>query len=105
MIAQALRNLELDAVPVATPTGRLVGASGLLLEAAGCRLHTGQRCQIETVGGDWLDAQVVGFRDKLSFLMPFKKAVGLTTGARVLPSPGRFGLQIGRNCLGGWVTA
>jgi flagellar biosynthesis/type III secretory pathway ATPase len=58
------------------PTGRLVGASGLLLESAGCRLHTGQRCQIETVNGEWLDAQVVGFREKLSYLMPFKKATG-----------------------------
>ena len=51
MIADALRNLELGSVPMATPTGRLVGASGLLLEAAGCPLHTGQRCQIETAGG------------------------------------------------------
>ena len=33
MIADTLRNLEIDAVPLATPTGRLVGASGLLLES------------------------------------------------------------------------
>lgn len=104
MLADTLRSLEIGAVPVATPTGRLVGASGLLLESAGCRLHTGQRCQIETVGGEWLDAQVVGFRDKLSFLMPFKKAVGLTTGARVLPSPERPSLQIGPSWLGRMVN-
>ncbi|MBJ7310685.1 flagellar protein export ATPase FliI [Rugamonas sp. CCM 8940] len=104
MIADALRNLELGAVPMATPTGRLVGASGLLLEAAGCRLHTGQRCQIETVSGEWLDAQVVGFRDKLSFLMPFKKAIGLTTGARVLPSQDKVSLQIGPTWLGRMVN-
>src|SRR4051812_7436862 len=89
---------------MATPTGRLVGASGLLLESAGCPLHTGQRCQIETVGGDWLDAQVVGFRDKLSFLMPFKKAAGMTTGARVLPSPDKASLQIGPSWLGRMVN-
>ena len=104
MIADALRNLELGAVPMATPTGRLVGASGLLLEAVGCPLHTGQRCQIETVGGEWLDAQVVGFRDKLSFLMPFKKAIGLTTGARVLPQPEKVSLQIGNGWLGRMVN-
>lgn len=104
MIADALRNLELGSVPMATPTGRLVGASGLLLEAVGCPLHTGQRCQIETVGGEWLDAQVVGFRDKLSFLMPFKKAVGLTTGARVLPQPEKVSLQIGSGWLGRMVN-
>ncbi|NGZ87410.1 flagellar protein export ATPase FliI [Duganella aceris] len=104
MIADALRNLELGSVPMATPTGRLVGASGLLLEAVGCPLHTGQRCQIETVGGEWLDAQVVGFRDKLSFLMPFKKAIGLTTGARVLPQPEKVSLQIGSSWLGRMVN-
>jgi flagellum-specific ATP synthase len=104
MISDTLRSLELDAVPVATPTGRLVGAQGLLLEAAGCPLHTGQRCQIETVNGGWLDAQVVGFRDKLSFLMPFKKATGLTTGARVLPSVDKVSLQIGPSWLGRMVN-
>jgi flagellum-specific ATP synthase len=104
MIADALRKLELDEVPLATPTGRLVGASGLLLEATGCKLHTGQRCQIETVDGDWLDAQVVGFREKLTFLMPFKKATGLTTGARVLPSAEKVSLQIGKSWLGRMVN-
>jgi len=77
MIADALRKLELDEVPLATPTGRLVGASGLLLEAVGCKLHTGQRAQIETQSGEWLEAQMVGFRDKTAFLMPYKKAAGL----------------------------
>lgn len=100
MIAAALRKLELGAVPVATPTGRLVGASGLLLESAGCALHTGQRCHIETAAGGWIDAQVVGFREDLSYLMPFKKTEGLATGARVLPAPDRSDLLIGPSWFG-----
>ncbi|MDZ7862148.1 flagellar protein export ATPase FliI [Acidovorax sp.] len=100
MIAAALRRLELGAVPVATPTGRLVGASGLLLESAGCALHTGQRCHIETATGGWIDAQVVGFREDISYLMPFKKTEGLATGARVLPAPERSDLMIGSSWLG-----
>lgn len=104
MIAAALRKLELGQVPVATPTGRLVGASGLLLESMGCPLYTGQRCRIETVSGDWLEAQVVGFRDKTSFLMPFKEAGGLTTGARVLPITDKVTLSIGQAWLGRMVN-
>jgi len=100
MIGAALRSVELGPVPIATPTGRLVGASGLLLQSAGCPLHTGQRCLIETNSGDWLDAQVVGFRDQLSFLMPFKMPVGLTTGARVLPCADKTSLMIGPAWLG-----
>lgn len=100
MIGAALRKLELGEVPVATPTGRLVGASGLLLESVGCALRTGQRCLIETDGDEWLEAQVVGFRDKVSYLMPFKKPVGLTTGARVLPGTEATHLMIGPGWLG-----
>lgn len=104
MIGAALRKLELGDVPVATPTGRLVGASGLLLEAVGCPFHTGQRCQIETAAGGWLEAQVVGFRDRLSFLMPFKKPTGLATGARVLPLADKSSLLIGPSWLGRMVN-
>jgi flagellum-specific ATP synthase len=100
MIGAALRKLELGKVPVATLTGRLVGASGLLLECVGCTLHTGQRCHIETETGEWIEAQVVGFREDVSYLMPFKKTEGLTSSARVLPAPDRSDLMIGPSWLG-----
>ncbi len=100
MIREVLRKLELDSVPVATPTGRLIGASGLLLESVGCTLRTGQRCSVEVGDGDWLDAQVVGFRAEVSYLMPFKKPEGLATGARVLPHHERDALRIGPSWLG-----
>ncbi len=100
MIADALRKLELGAVPIATPAGRLVSASGLLLESVGCALRTGQRCSIETGSGGWLDAEVVGFRGEVSFLMPFKRPEGLATGALVLPQQEREGLKIGPSWLG-----
>lgn len=103
-LADSLRAVDIGAVPVATPTGRLVGAQGLLLESSGCRLYTGQRCRIETVDGEWLDAQVVGFREKVSYLMPFKKATGLATGARVLPAPEKSDLMIGPSWLGRMVN-
>jgi flagellum-specific ATP synthase len=103
-LAETLRSLDIGAVPVATPTGRLVAVQGLLLESVGCRLHTGQRCRIELVDGGWLDAQVVGFRDKVSYLMPFKKAAGLATGARVLPVAGNTTLQVGEQWLGRMVN-
>ncbi len=103
-LAARLRAVELGAVPVATPTGRLVGAQGLLLESVGCPLHTGQRCRIETVDGGWMDAQVVGFKEKISYLMPFKKASGLATGARVLPVQEKSELMIGPSWMGRMVN-
>jgi len=103
-LAETLRSLDIGAVPVATPTGRLVAVQGLLLESVGVRLHTGQRCRVELVDGDWLDAQVVGFRDKVTYLMPFKQADGLVTGARVLPVAGHSSIQIGPQWMGRMVN-
>lgn len=103
-LADTLRALDIGEVPVATPTGRLVGAQGLLLESVGCRLHTGQRCRVETADGGWLDAQVVGFREKVSYLMPFKQAHGLAAGARVLPAPPAAGPLVGPSWLGRMVN-
>ena len=100
MISEVLRKLEIGSVPVATPSGRLVGASGLLLESMGCAMRTGQRCIVETGAGDWIDAQVVGFREETSFLMALRRPEGLATGARVLPQPEREGLRIGPSWLG-----
>ncbi len=100
MITDLIRKLELDEVPVATPTGRLVGASGLLLQVRGCPLHTGQRCNVETAHGQWVEAQVVGFREDVSFVMPFKQTEGLSAGARVLPVPRGSGLMVGPSWLG-----
>ncbi|MBS0372617.1 MAG: flagellar protein export ATPase FliI [Proteobacteria bacterium] len=100
MIAAALRQLEFADIPVATLTGRLVGASGMLLESTGCAFQTGQCCRIETASGEWIAAQVVGFRNEVSYLMPFKRPEGLATGARVLPAAEQGGLTIGPSWLG-----
>lgn len=100
MLSEALRNLSLHDVPVAKLTGRLVGVSGMILESAGCPLSTGQHCQVETDTGEWLAAKVVGFRQDVSYLMPFKKPDGLATGARVLPSEDTAPLTIGPEWLG-----
>ena len=100
MITEALRKVEVASVPVATPSGRLVGASGLLLESTGCALRTGQRCRVESGAGECVDAQVVGFRNDISFLMALKSPVGLVTGARVTPIQERDALRIGPSWLG-----
>ena len=100
MIGAAIRSIELGPVPVATMTGRLVGASGLLLESVGCPLRIGQRCLVEAQEDEWIAAQVVGFRDQVSFLMPFKKPEGLGIGARVVVAQQQASLMIGPSWLG-----
>ncbi|MGF6690047.1 flagellum-specific ATP synthase [Metapseudomonas resinovorans] len=95
---EALRSL--DGIQLAKVSGRLVRVSGMLLESLGCRRMTGQRCLVEQADGSMLEAQVVGFNRDITFLMPFKKPVGLTSGSRVFPARDQALLQIDSSWLG-----
>lgn len=95
---EALRSL--DAVQLAKVSGRLVRVSGMLLESLGCQRMTGQRCYVEQGDGSMLEAQVVGFNRDITYLMPFKKPVGLTSGSRVFPAKDEALLQIDESWLG-----
>ncbi|SDT23501.1 flagellum-specific ATP synthase [Halopseudomonas xinjiangensis] len=94
----ALRSLE--NVQLAKVSGRLVRVSGLLLESLGCQRMTGQRCLVEQGDGSMLEAQVVGFDRDITYLMPFKKPVGLTAGSRVFPAKDEAVLHIDESWLG-----
>jgi flagellum-specific ATP synthase len=41
--------------------GRLTRMVGLTLEAVGCQVPVGARCDILTAGGEQIEAEVVGF--------------------------------------------
>src|SRR5690554_296247 len=95
---EALRSL--DSVQLAKVSGRLVRVSGMLLESQGCQRMTGQRCLVEQADGTMLEAQVVGFNREISYLMPFKKPIGLNAGSRVFPAKDEVTLQIDDSWLG-----
>ncbi|MEY8253223.1 MAG: flagellum-specific ATP synthase FliI, partial [Colwellia sp.] len=64
--------------------GRLVRVVGLTLEAVGVKAHVGSQCLVETVHGDLL-AEIVGFAQDITYLMPEESLRGVMPGARVLP--------------------
>ena len=71
-------------------SGRVVRATGLVLEAVGLRTPLGSACRIEiTAPGsdrpDFAEAEVVGFSGDKLFLMPLAEISGLVPGARVFP--------------------
>ena len=87
-------------VPVARVYGRLTRVNGLLLEAVGCQLGMGDRCQIEGRNGRLIEAEVVGFHKDVLCLMPIETTQGLMPGARVLPMVEQQTLTIGEGLLG-----
>lgn len=81
--------------------GVLHRAVGLTLEATGCSAPMGARCKVETQGGRWIEAEVVGFSGERTFLMPTADLTGLLPNARVLT--GRRGggdVHVGETLLG-----
>jgi len=81
------------AAPRSRRSGKIVRATGLVLEAVGLRVPLGSGCSIEldrpdASVPDYAEAQVVGFNGDRLFLMPLEEISGLTPGARVFPLGG-----------------
>ena len=80
--------------------GILRRAIGLTLEATGCQAPLGSNCRIEVAGGNWIDAEVVGFAGERTYLMPSAELHGLLPNARVVPGGRRGGVAVGEGLLG-----
>ncbi len=80
--------------------GRLTRMIGMTLEAVGCSVNIGERCQIETNTGQLEEAEVVGFSEDKIYLMPIGSIHGLGPGARVIPSGRAAEIPVGNALLG-----
>ena len=91
---------QLEAVSSLVVEGRLTRMIGMTLEAVGCNVNIGERCQIETNTGQLEDAEVVGFADDKMYLMPIGSIQGLGPGARVIPTGKAPEIPVGNSLLG-----
>lgn len=80
--------------------GVLRRAIGLTLEAEGCEVPLGSAVRIETQGGHFVEAEVVGFAGDKTFLMPTTELHGLLPRARVVPGWARGRVAVGEGLLG-----
>lgn len=80
--------------------GVLRRAVGLTLEATGCSAPLGSRCRVESMGGRWVDAEVVGFSGDRTFLMPTSDTSGVLPSARVITGTRRGEVAVGEGLLG-----
>lgn len=101
-IGQRRSKLAASELPV---EGRLSTLRGLTLEAEGCKAAIGARCLIDTVSGDSIEAQVVGFNRERTLLMPAGSLDGLRSQARVRPIPGQATAPAGDALLGRVIDA
>jgi len=79
--------------------GKLVRGIGLTLEAVGCQMPVGSQCLIQTMEGE-IEAEVVGFAENVTYLMPTEAVKGIVPGSRVQPLNREQGLAVGMELLG-----
>ncbi|MGM0553442.1 MAG: FliI/YscN family ATPase [Pseudomonadota bacterium] len=85
--------------------GSLSRLTGLTLEAEGLRLPIGGRALIHGENGAPVAAEVVGFQNDRTFLMPEEAAAGLTPGARIEPVDTQREIPVGDGLLGRVIDA
>ncbi|GAA0853640.1 flagellar protein export ATPase FliI [Aliiglaciecola litoralis] len=80
-------------------SGKLVRGIGLTLEAVGCQMPVGSQCLVQTIDGQ-IEAEVVGFAENVTYLMPTEAVKGIVPGSRVEPLDREQGLPVGMSLLG-----
>lgn len=85
--------------------GRVHKVLGPMIEAAGLQTSIGYACDIECTAGGTIEAEVVGFRDERTLLMPVGSVRGMAPGDTVCPRAVPPSVQVGKHLLGRVVDA
>ena len=91
---------KLRRAPVRQMSGRVAQVVGLVIESDGPASRLGDLCWIETLNGQELPAEVVGFRDHRTLLMPLGDMQGVRSGCRVRAEGRCLSVPAGPELLG-----
>lgn len=84
--------------------GHVTRIVGLTIEVVGIKAAVGEKCLIGD-GDNKLDAEVVGFSGKYTYLMPGKDIRGIIPGARVISTGTVYTARVGYSLLGRVIDA
>jgi flagellum-specific ATP synthase len=104
--ALATAREAIDGADLVVRRGRVRDVIGLIIEASGLEAEVGEVCRIET-GRDRppVPAEVVGFRDSRTLLMPLGEMSGIGPGKPVTAEGEAFRVPVGEALLGQVVDA
>jgi len=80
--------------------GRVCKVLGPMIEVSGMRSSIGSACDIYADNGQCIEAEVVGFKDQKSMLMPVGHSRGIAPGDVVHPRSTPPGIHVGEHLLG-----
>ncbi|HMA61992.1 MAG TPA: flagellar protein export ATPase FliI [bacterium] len=85
---------------VLTIEGKVSKVIGLIIEASLPDGTMGELCKIRTRTGDFIRAEIVGFRQDKVLLMPLDETVGISPGSTVTRSPKPLSIKVDDKILG-----
>lgn len=80
--------------------GRIHKVLGPMIEATGLQSSVGYACDIECSSGNRVEAEVIGFRDERTLLMPVGSTRGIAPGDTVCPRAVPPSIKVGTHMLG-----
>ena len=81
-------------------TGKVCQVIGLVVEASGSQPVIGESCFFETGPERAVPAEVVGFRENRSLLMPYGDLKGISPGCAVRPTERSLTVRVDQQLLG-----
>lgn len=91
---------RLTALPGGKVKGKVRQVIGLVIEVSGIRPFIGEICYIHANSGTAFVAEVVGFRERCSLLMPLGDLQGIAPGCVVEPTGKSFSLRVSEHLKG-----
>ncbi len=90
----------LTALPGGRVKGKVRQVIGLVIEVSGIRPFIGEICNIRSTSGETFVAEVVGFREKCTLLMPLGNLQGISPGCVVEPTGKSFSVRVSEQLKG-----
>lgn len=94
-----------DGNPSAIIAGSISRVSGMKLEATGISVPVGTLCSILITNNNTVNAEVIGFDDHVTYLMPIGETYGIKQGTLVVPLLKAHSARVGMSLLGRIIDA
>ncbi len=95
----------LESVKLVEVRGRVFKVLGPMIEATGLQRSIGEACSIHTTSGHIIEAEIVGFRDQKTLMMPVGTTRGIAPGDAITAQGGVPSIQVGDYLLGHVIDA
>lgn len=91
---------RVQSAPSISYKGKVIKVVGLTIEAQGIKASVGELCTISTLNNEEIKAEVVGFKEDSTILMPLGEIIGIAPGCTISSNGETFSIRCSDDLLG-----